>query len=489
MTLKEAAFRQVVWSISELVFSQSFQFIIKIVLARLLFPADFGLLAMSMVIIQGLNVVLSLGMQDAVIQRKELEQTTITTIFWTEFIWGTLLSIISFLSAPVVGIFFGDERVVPLVRFLSLNLFFSAMSFLPSGLLERNMRFFWRGFANSASIFVFGTASIFMALNGMGYWSLAVGQVAQSIVQSTLLLLFARPKIMWHFSINEFCSVFRFGKHMILVNVFAWFLAYVDNAFVGRLLGDASLGYYVLAFSIAELPVRGIHIINSVFYSVYAKLQDNYDLLRKTLGKSLRICVLFLLPIIVFTIVESYYFIPLLIGEKWSPIVPLLIVFMFYSLFRALAGVIGYVLQAVNKAQTVWQIQVIEVIFVLVALYPAIKWFGLMGVALTMTFERFFAFLLYQFAASRFVGYTFSRLFSALRMVPCAITVGAVMYGIDKLIDNSLLSVIGSVAAGGLIYTMFLYVFESDLINECILHSHSFISDLYNRVVLKGRFK
>lgn len=289
-----------------------------IVLARVLVPADFGVVAAATVMVSLAQVLCELGLAKALIQRADRVAEAATTAFWMNVAFGLGLMALTWWLAPLVAAFFGDDRIGPALRALSAMLPVASMSAVPMALMQREFRFkplFWARLAGAGLPAMTG---IPIALAGGGFWALVAGTLAGQAAQSAGLWWASRWRPRVGFDRQLAAELLRFGRWALLAALFGWGYAWLDALVVGRFLGAHEMGLYRTGSTLVTL-VFGVLFAPAlpVLYSLFSKVQHDMPLLRESLLVVVRAAALVALPLamLMFALRE-----PLsvgVLGERW----------------------------------------------------------------------------------------------------------------------------------------------------------------------------
>ncbi len=271
--LKHQAASGVKWTTVSQVGRQVVQILTTIILARLLPPADFGLIGMAAIIIGFIDIFKDMGTGAAVIQKKDLSSLMLSSIFWVNVAFGILAMVVLLLVAPLVGVFYHEPEVVPILRVLSLSFFISGLSILQQSLLERSMNFNFLAKLEIGATICGAVIGILLAFVGAGVWSLVFQSITTVIVTTMFLWILSswRPEL--KFSWEQIILISRFSVNLVGFNIFNYFARNMDYLLIGRFLGAQELGYYTLAYRILLFPIQSIsNVIRRVMLPIYSRI-------------------------------------------------------------------------------------------------------------------------------------------------------------------------------------------------------------------------
>lgn len=275
MSLTHKAIHAFKWSVLGEIASRATGPLIFLVLARILVPEDFGVVAAAMVVISFSQVFSDAGLGKALIQRQDRVEESANVVFWLNLGIGLVIVAILIAAAPLIAGFFHDERIAPVVRVLSLQILLAAFSSVHTALLQKDLNFkqlFWVRLVTTA---VPGIASIPLAIYGMGYWALVAGTLVGQVVQSVVLWLLSPWRPQWGLHRGLTRELVAFGKWAMLSGLLGWFYGWMDAIVVGHYLGSHDMGLYrtgntfvTMIFGLIFTPL--LPVLYSAFSRVHA---------------------------------------------------------------------------------------------------------------------------------------------------------------------------------------------------------------------------
>jgi len=385
MSFKWQVIGAVFWAVVALVLGKSLSFLTLLILARLLTPKEFGLVTYALLAITSVEFLREMGFGSALIYRRDRTEEAADVAFIFIVIASLVLYGICFLGAPYVLLFFPDAGpdLIPVLRILALILVISSFGHVPFVLLAKELDFKKRTLPRVISGFVSSVVSILMAWRGFGVWSLVSGQLLDASLSNALVWLFCpwRPRLRFHKELA--LELFRYGRNLVASRVLIFLITNVDDVFVGRLLGKEPLGVYNFAYRISNLPATHItKVVSGVMFPAFSKVQCELEVLRTTFFKTTRYVCLLSVPVAVTIMAFASDFINIAYGGSgWeAAIVPIQLLGL-YGLIRSIAANMGNVFKAGGKPQWLMYIALWRLSTMLVFLYPATRFYGIVGVS------------------------------------------------------------------------------------------------------------
>ncbi len=391
--LKEKTIAGIKWSTISLIGRQGTQFITGIILARLLLPSDFGLLGMAVVVTGFVTVFKDLGTSAAIIQQKDLSDGLVSSLFWLNVVFGLLVTVILYIASPVIGFFFQDSRVIPVLQFLSFSFVISSLSIIHKALFERSLKFKPLAIIEIVASLAGSVAGIGLAMNNMGVWSLVFQTITISIT-TTILLWFLSP-VRFGFCLrrNELKKIGKFSLNLIGFNTFNYFCRNADNLLVGRFLGANLLGFYSIGYMIFQVTTNLITgVIGRVVYPVYSIMQDDNDRFATTYLNISKNIAFITFPLMVGEFLMAGPLILTFYGEKWIPVIPLVNIFAPIGLLQSIGSTVGSIYQAKGRTDLMFGWGIFSSVIVVAGFSIGLKW-GITGVALSYLVSTFLLFV------------------------------------------------------------------------------------------------
>lgn len=381
MTLKHKAISGTRWALIAQVGRQLLQIVALGVLARLLAPADFGLMSM-VVIVTGLGLLFSdLGTVAAIVQRKDLTDELVSSVFWFNLVIGLCITLLVFFTAPLVALFYQEPRVTPLLQVASLMFVFGSLGAAQKALLQRNLRFRWMAIADMVGTVVSAIVAVGLALAGAGVWSL----VAQALVNALMLsLLFWggtdwRPQ--WVFRWREVWSISSYSLSLTGVIISNYVVRNADYVLVGRFLGPQPLGYYTIAYRLMLLPLHNFtYVIGRVFFPTFSQIQDDNPRIARIYVQVIGTIALVTFPLMAGLMVVAEPFVLTVFGAEWQPVVWLLVILAPVGLLQSIGATTGMIFQSKGRTDLQFRWALTRGAITIVAFMIGLQW-GIMGVA------------------------------------------------------------------------------------------------------------
>lgn len=413
----------------------------NIVFARLLAPADFGLVAMAGVMLGFVDIFKDLGTGAALVREKEARPTLLSSVFWLNCGFGLAMTLLMLALSPLVAAFYQEARVQPVVAVMALSFFLSSLSIVHTSVMTREMAFERLAKIELAASVLSYAIGIGAALLGHGVWSL-VYQVIANAALGTLFTWFAsrwRPRLV--FAWSEIRGITGYSLNLAGYNIFYYFAQNLDNLLIGRFLGTEALGLYDLAYKLMTFPMQAISaVFGRVMLPYYARAQDDLPRFRQAFLRVAGAIAFVTFPMMVGLLAVREHFVFAVFGAAWAPVIPLLAMFAPLAAIRSVLTTTGSIYVATGHTGLQLRWGVLSNLIVFAGLALGLKW-GINGVAAGFTITSLL--LLYPNLAIpfRLIGMTVPQLLRELApTMACTALMFALVAGADLLLGSSGLS-------------------------------------------------
>ena len=351
------------------------------ILARLLSPDDYGVMAMVVVVTNFAGLFREMGLSSAAIQKKGLTRAQQSNLFWLNAGMGGTLTLMVAAGSPLVAMFYGRPELTSVTLALSTTFIVSSLGTQHGAMLVRNMQFGRKASAALGGALVGLVVSVIMAFKGFSYWSLVWGNVSGSVVTTLLLWVLSpfRPK--WFTRRVGTRKMVNYGANITGFNFINFFQRNLDNILIGRFWGSGALGLYSRAYSLLMLPITSIrNPISAVAFPALSRLQNEPDAFRSYYLKTTSLIALLSMPIAAFFLVASEPIILLILGEQWLGVSPIFSSLAAAAFIQPASGFAGSLLLSLGQGRRYLLCGTFNAAVISVAFLIGVRW-GAMGVA------------------------------------------------------------------------------------------------------------
>jgi len=405
--LGRTAARAVLWNYLSFASGKLLVLATMAVLARLLTPQEFGIVAFAMVAVNWLGVLKDLGLGGAVIQRRDETEESAQTVYVLNLVMSGLLTAGTALAAPAVAAFFREPLVVPILRVLSFTFLIQALGAVHVVLLRRNLDFRRKMIPDVGQAVMKGIASVAFALTGFGVWALVWGQLIGALAGTLLAwaVIPWKPRFRMHRRLVR--PLMRFGMPLMLTDIQAAVWSNLDYVIVGRLLGDTALGIYTLAYRLPELLILSVwRVLGGAIFPFFSSIQRFPDLLRKGFLATIRYSQIVVVPLCVGLFITAGPAVEVLFGDRWADAIPVLRLLAVFALVGSIGVNIGDVYKAIGRPDLLAKLAFLELALLTPALILGAR-HGLIGVAAAHAVVAAIDTTIRLTVARRFVNVTF----------------------------------------------------------------------------------
>jgi len=438
MTLKDQAINGVLWKSAGTVFSYLIEFIVGIILARILSPAEFGLIGTIMVVIALSRVFINSGFTQAIVRKQDCTQTDFSTAFFFNFAVGLFLFLILLTTAGPISNFFNNQELKPLIRVLGFVLIINSLTLIQQAKLIKSIDFKTQTRIALIASTVSGIIAIIMAFSGFGVWSLIAKTLINNGITSAMLWYLNRWRPDLIFSLKSFRELFGFGSKLLVSGLIGTIFNNLNYAVIGKYFSAQDLGYYTRAELFKNLFSQNAEtIITAVGYPVLAKVQNDPKRLRSSFRQILT-STFYIISILMFglaAVASSLIF--TLVGPKWEASVVYLQMMCFVGLLYPLNSLNINLLNVVGRSDLYLKLQLISQIFTIPAIIIGII-YGIKILILGLCLNSLFAYLYFSKVSAKYSGYKLSdQLKDILIPLLLAALMGILVFMFDYFTDIS----------------------------------------------------
>lgn len=387
------------WSILDRLASRGLSFLVLLILARILEPIDFGMVAIASLFGEFSRPFVDMGFSTALIQKKILEDRHKDTAFWLSLGLGVIFAVgAQFLATPIADLFAFVNKVqnpnspvtdyaiiAKLIRWFGVGLLISPIAGVPTSLLRREFDFKTLAIRNLTGTIVGGVVGIAMAVSGFGVWSLIGQRLSGDLIGTAALYMFGRwvpgGVVGW----EPAKQLMGFGSSVTAKSFLTFLNQHSDDILIGMFLGPLALGYYTVAYRLFRQFVLFLTgSVTQVAFPAFSKIQDNEKELTNAFFKATCFSAAVSFPFFMGTAAVANEFVPVFFGEKWIPSIPILQILTVVGMVHSVALLHGNVMVARGKPHLNLVLAVINTIANLVSFVLAVRW-GIVAVALVFS--------------------------------------------------------------------------------------------------------
>ena len=466
-SLKNKAINGLLWSFTESFSNQGILFIIGIILARLLEPFEFGLIAMIMVFIAISESFINSGFSQALIRKKECDNIDFSTIFYFNILMGLIFFILLYYIAPFISIFYKEPQLTLIIQISSIVLIIDSFSMIQRTILTRDINFKLQTKISIIGSIFSGIVAVLMAYWGFGVWSLVFKIITQKTINTILLWKWNKWKPQVVFSLQSFNELFPFGSRLLASSLLETIYHNIYYLIIGKYFSSVELGFYARADQFQKLPSSNISgIINKVSYPVLSKLQDDQMKLKsafkKLVNSSMLISFVFMFSLA--AIAEPL--IISLIGEKWTASITYLQLLCFVGVQYPINAINLNLLKIKGRSDLFLRLEVIKKMLAIPVIIFGI-YYSIHMMIYAMIVFSIVIFFINSYWTNSFVDYSsFAQLKNISKSFFIASLVSIIIYILGNMIPFSMIYILLTQIILGAILT--ITILEMTKLNEYI---------------------
>ena len=468
--LKKDTLNALFWSFTERFGTQVIQFIFSIIMARLLMPEEFGLIAMLSIFVAMGNTFVNSGFGQALIQKQDSNHIDECSIFYFNILVAIFATIILFFCAPLIADFYDQPELAPMSRVLSLIFIFNALGLIQRTLLNKKLEFKTQLKVSLSASLISGIISIWFAFNGFGVWSLIALYLCNDFFNTLFLWLLSswRPSLI--FSMYSLKSMFSFGSKLFIVSLTNSVFVNLHKLIIGKFFSPSALGFYSRADSLYKYPVVILNsVVSQVSFPVFSKIQDDKKRLKLLVRRSLKTITLITFPLMIGVAVVANPLIEVLLTKKWLPSTFYLQLLCVLGMLYPILAINLNALNAQGRSDLYLKIDIINKILILIIIFITYR-FGITAMIIGQIVNSLFSYFLYSYYTGKLLGLTIiNQIRDMFPVFSISIVMGLLIYCVKYLsIDNQLLLLITQITLGGLIYISLCFIFKISAFMEVI---------------------
>lgn len=443
----------VIWRLLERFGAQGVTLLVSIVLARLLDPAVYGLVALVTVITTILQVFLDAGFSQALIQKKDADEVDFSSVFYFNIVFGSVLYGLLFFSSPLIAKFYKMPELTPVIRVLGLTLIIFSLKSVQQAYVSRNLLFKKFFFATLGGTIGAAVIGIVFAYLGYGVWAL-VAQHLFNMFMDTVILWFTvkwRPKAV--FSFYRLKIMLRYGWKLFVSSLIDAIYNELRQLIIGKMYSSSDLAFYNQGKKYTHAFVTSINSsLDSVLFPVMSNAQDNVDSVKEMTRKAIKVSTFLMMPIMMGIAVCGEPLVDLIFTSKWLPCVPYLRIFCFAYAFYPIHTANLNAIKALGRSDLFLKLEIIKKV-VGFAVLGATLWFGPMVMAYSMLATTIFSQIINSWPNKKLLGYSYiDQIKDMLPQIILSVIMGAVVYCVTFLKLNNILTLCIQVPLGVVIY-------------------------------------
>lgn len=455
--LKNKAFSGMIWKFMERICAQVVSLIVSIVLARILMPDDYSIVSIVTIFFTFCNVFISGGLNTALIQKKDADVEDYSTVLHTSMFVALILYMVMFFLAPSIANLYSKQILIPVIRIMSLTFFINAFKSVLSAYTSSNLQFKKFFFSTIVGTIISAFVGIYMAINGYGAWALVAQQMTNSLLDTLILYLTTKYRIIFKVSFKKLKSLFSYGWKIFVSSIISVIYDQINPLIVGVKYTSKDLAYYSKGQSYPGLINSTISdTLQSVLFPIMSKVQDNKEMVLSVTRKYIKVASYVIFPMMIGLFSVSDIFVEVVLTEKWLPIVPYIQIFCFSYMLNIIQVGNLQAIKAIGRSDITLILEIVKksfyliiiILFVILSKNPIV-------LALSSIVCTVFATVVNTYPNRKLLGYKYKyQLNDLLPNLIISIIMGIVVYLIKYIQLSKVLILILQVFIGIIVYIL-----------------------------------
>lgn len=433
-SLKQKTVKGVGWSFADNIANSGITFLVGLVLANILTPEEYGIMAMVTIFIAVSNSIVDSGFSNALIRKINIRSVDYNTVFYFNLIVSIFLYLILYVSAPAISVFFKEPVLVDVMRVIGWILIINAFAIIPRTIFVRNINFKAQTKVSLIASVSSGVIGIGMALAGWGVWSLVGQQLSRQLLNTVFLWIFCRWRPLWEFSTQSFKELFGFGSKLLASGLIDTIYRDIYYLIIGRFYSAADLGQYTRASQFNTIFSSNLtSVVQRVSYPVLSSIQNEPERLLGAYRRVIKTTMLITFACMLGLAAVAKPLIVILIGEKWLPAVYFLQIICFSGMLYPLHAINLNILQVKGRSDLFLKLEIIKKIIAVIPIAIGI-FYGIEFMLWGSVCTSFVAFFLNSYYSADLIGYpTLRQIKDVLPTFLVSLIVAGIMWGLSFL--------------------------------------------------------
>lgn len=469
-SLTDTTLKTVAWSAIERFSVQAFQLVTSIVLARLVAPSEYGLIAMLTIFIAIAQSFVDSGFSSALVQKKNRTETDFSTVFYFNIAISLLVYIVLFLSAPYIALFYKEPLLELVCKWMGLGLIIQGLSVVQIAKLTVLLDFKTQAKASLIAVIISGLLGVCLAYYGYGVWALLVQSLVNNLLNTFFLWVFTKwiPKLI--FSWHSLKTLFSFGSKLLLSGLLHTVYINLYTLVIGRKYSTIDVGYFNQSSLFARFPsVSLMAIISRAIYPIQCEIKDEKELLYSSFFQYLRMSCYIIFPIMTGIAVVARPLILVLLTDKWLPMSDLLSVLCLAYMWNPIMVLNNQILNVMGRSDYFLKSEIIKKIVGILILIVTIP-FGLKVICIGIFVYNIFDMIIIIYYSKKVINIGYLKQFKSISPIFfLSVAMGGVVYLFLLFISNIYIQLFSSILIGIFVYISLSKIFKIKEFNFLLL--------------------
>lgn len=459
--LKRQATKSVIWSAIERFSVQAMQLILTVIIARVLMPSDYGLIAMLSIFMAIAQTFIDSGFANALIQKKDRSNIDYSTVFYFNIVISCILYGFLYISSPYISEFYNEPELDYITKIFGLIVIINSFGIVQQAKLTVELNFKKQAQASLLAVTISGITGIWLAYTGYGVWSLVWQSLLNNLLKVIFLWIFAKWVPMLSFSKESFKTLFSFGSKLLGSTLLHTIYVNLYTLIIGKVFSADICGLYNQAYKLSTFPSNNLtNIIVRAVYPIQCRIQDNDILLRDTYIKYLRMACYIIFPIMVTFCALAKPLVILCLKEQWLPVVPLLQILCIAFMWDPVMKINGSILTVKGRSDLFLKAEIIKKITAFCILIATIP-FGITAMCLGLIAYSFADMMIISYFTNKVIAISlYTQIKQIFPIIFLSFSMGVIIYLCTFIFHNDLIQLIVGLIIGIAYYIIISYIFK-----------------------------
>lgn len=461
MTTNSKVLSNMIWRFLERVGAQLVQFVVSIVLARILVPEDYGIIALVTVFISVMNVFVDSGLGTALVQKKDADNIDFSTVFYTNVVFCVLLYFLLFITAPFIARFYNNDELTKIIRVLSLTVVISGVKNIQQAFVSKTLQFKKFFFSTLIGTIAASVVGIILAIKGFGVWALVAQQLTNLATDTLILCITVKWRPDFIFSFKRLKDLFSFGWKLLISSLLETVYSNLRNLIIGKKYSSEDLAFYSKGAGLPDLIVGNINnAIDSVLFPVMAEEQDDKSRVKAMTRRAIKTSTYCIAPFLMGLAGCAPVVIHIIYTDKWLPCVPYLRIFCFANMFFPIHSANLNAIKAVGRSDLFLKLEIIKKVVGMIILLATMN-FGVIVMAYSVLLWSFICQIINAWPNKKLLNYSyFEQIKDILPGILIAIIMGILISFFNYLNWNVWIILVLQISTGVVFFVVVSYLFK-----------------------------
>lgn len=453
--LKEKTVKGVMWSSIDRFSTQGIQFVFSILIARLLLPEDYGVVAMLNIFLAVSQTFIDSGFGAALIRKSDRTEIDFSTVFYFNIAVGVLFYVLLWIASPFIAAFYGIPLLEDITKVVALNLVFNSLSGVQNAKLSIAIDFKTRAKISLTGALLTGAVGLWMAYSGFGVWALVAQSVFGSLLNTVLLYWLVRWRPQWAFSWKSFREMFSFGSKLLASGLLDTAYRNVYTLVIGKFFSSSTLGLYSRADGLAQYPSSNItSVLQSVTFPVLCSIQNEPERLANAYKRFLRLSAFVVFPLMVGLAAVADPLIRLVLTDKWEGCIYLLQIICFGLMWYPIHAINLNLLQVRGRSDFFLKLEVIKKVQGVIVLCVTIP-FGIVAMCYGRIVGSLLSLIYNTYYTKKLIGYGYlAQMKDLLHILLHSLVMGVGVWLVVQAFDSHWMQLVAGILAGAAYYIL-----------------------------------